>query len=425
MITIIEGLPGHGKSYEAVAFYIIPAIVNDRRKVITNIPLNIDKFVAVFGEYTRDLIEVRTPKGLFVDNKNADEGDIYIPFSDPSEFLTDWRNSKNQGPMFVVDEAQFPMPNTKSPRTEQLLLMATMHRHHGQDWVLLSQIRGQIYTKIAALSEAVIRVRKKTFLGFLGDRSSYWRFLYPSYGLKDRDYVRKETRKYKEAFFPFYKSHTHSDGAVVEHTGYEKGMSFKLIILFSLALVIYSAYAYFSFSGTFFGDDPDVITAEIFEDDIAFDESVDPSVAISQETYPEDVSLKPDAVATEEKTESYVLDNYVDIKRDVIKRDTAKTVEEVKRPPLDKHKIYYSGKHEYKDKLSYVFDVYEGLSVVQMTGEQIGHLNYSIRKLNDCVFLFDHPNGSDPFYVTCHKPIFNKNDVESVDDSAINGGFSL
>ncbi|MFB9215678.1 zonular occludens toxin domain-containing protein, partial [Vibrio sinaloensis] len=57
MIFGLAGRPRSGKSYEAVVYHIIPA-VKEGRKVITNIPLNIDKFKKIFGDKA-DLIEVR------------------------------------------------------------------------------------------------------------------------------------------------------------------------------------------------------------------------------------------------------------------------------------------------------------------------------------------------------------------------------
>jgi len=45
MIYGIVGRPGGGKSYEAVAFQVIPALKSGR-KVITNLPLQIEHFVA-------------------------------------------------------------------------------------------------------------------------------------------------------------------------------------------------------------------------------------------------------------------------------------------------------------------------------------------------------------------------------------------
>lgn len=57
-LNIIVGRPGSGKSYEAVAFHVIPAIKEGRR-VVTNLPLMMDHLIAVFGEEVRDLVEVR------------------------------------------------------------------------------------------------------------------------------------------------------------------------------------------------------------------------------------------------------------------------------------------------------------------------------------------------------------------------------
>ena len=47
MINLTLGQPGGGKSYEAVAFHIIPAI-EQGRKVITNLALKIDVFDQYF-----------------------------------------------------------------------------------------------------------------------------------------------------------------------------------------------------------------------------------------------------------------------------------------------------------------------------------------------------------------------------------------
>ena len=42
-INIILGTTGDGKTYTAVEKWIIPTISKEKRKIITNIPLNIDQ----------------------------------------------------------------------------------------------------------------------------------------------------------------------------------------------------------------------------------------------------------------------------------------------------------------------------------------------------------------------------------------------
>ncbi|MBX5670353.1 zonular occludens toxin domain-containing protein [Pseudomonas aeruginosa] len=45
MINLILGQPGGGKSHEAVVYHVVPAL-NQGRKVITNLALDMDKFKA-------------------------------------------------------------------------------------------------------------------------------------------------------------------------------------------------------------------------------------------------------------------------------------------------------------------------------------------------------------------------------------------
>ena len=57
MINLLLGAPGGGKSYEAVVYHILPALEKGR-KVITNLPLNIERIAAIDPAYS-DLIEKR------------------------------------------------------------------------------------------------------------------------------------------------------------------------------------------------------------------------------------------------------------------------------------------------------------------------------------------------------------------------------
>jgi zona occludens toxin len=86
MINGLEGIPGSGKSYEAVVMHVLPAL-KAGRKVITNLPLLVDKFSALDPSYG-DLIELRTKpqKVLGVwDAEAVDDvgnGDAFRLFSD-------------------------------------------------------------------------------------------------------------------------------------------------------------------------------------------------------------------------------------------------------------------------------------------------------------------------------------------------------
>lgn len=200
MIYAISGRPGGGKTYEAVAFHIIPAI-KDGRKVITNITLNVDWFVKIFGEEVRALIKI-------VDGRLTDFGSTSRPFSQIDDYSDDWRNDAGQGPLYVVDEAHMSLPSRGLPAP--ILEWYSIHRHYGVDIILLTQNLRKLHRDIKDMVEVTYRCTKNTAMG--SDKS---------YTKKVQDgcngeVVNTATRFYKSEFFPFYKSHSQSNKAVVE-----------------------------------------------------------------------------------------------------------------------------------------------------------------------------------------------------------------
>ncbi|MDN3683275.1 zonular occludens toxin domain-containing protein [Vibrio sinaloensis] len=128
MIFGLAGRPRSGKSYEAVVYHIIPA-VKEGRKVITNIPLNIDKFKKIFGDKA-DLIEVREFSFNSYGEKNS------ALFSRPEDYQCEWRNEDGVGPLYVIDEAHLVLPRQCST---EILEFYSMHGHYGIDITLLTQ----------------------------------------------------------------------------------------------------------------------------------------------------------------------------------------------------------------------------------------------------------------------------------------------
>ena len=104
MIHGISGKTGGGKSYEAVARHIIPVITKQKRKVVTNLPLNIEHFCSVYGDYCKDLIEV--VDGQFHNYAGQ------RPFSKAEHYLQyeDWQNEDGQRVYFFIDECHLALP---------------------------------------------------------------------------------------------------------------------------------------------------------------------------------------------------------------------------------------------------------------------------------------------------------------------------
>lgn len=200
MIYAIVGRPRSGKSYESVAYHIIPA-VQKGRKVITNVSLNIDFFVKVYGEQVKELIQI-------VDGELNQYGKMDRPFSSHEHYTDEWRDDNGVGPLYVIDEAHMVLPNRQLDA--KILEFYSLHGHYGIDIILLTQNLRKIHRDIKDMIELTYYCAKNTALG--SDKS---------YTKKVRvgattETVNEEQRKYRKEIFPFYKSHTQSSKDVVE-----------------------------------------------------------------------------------------------------------------------------------------------------------------------------------------------------------------
>lgn len=214
-INGISGRPGSGKSYEAVIRQIMPAL-QAGRKVVTNIPLNVEWFCTYIGEHCRDLI-VQIDGGF-----HNYGGKRY--FSDAEHFLRyqEWRNDKNQGVLFVVDECHLSMRRLVAtelkPEERQALLQQqkelkeylSMHRHYGHDVILLTQNFRKVDRDIVDMIQTCYFTTK---LSFLGKDDEY--VCKVADGVT-RNIVTTHRREYDKKYFGAYQSHTKSEGSVQE-----------------------------------------------------------------------------------------------------------------------------------------------------------------------------------------------------------------
>ncbi len=223
MINLLIGAPGGGKSYEATAFHVLPAL-EAGRKVITNLPLNREHIEAVFPDAKHLLV-------ILTESKRAGK----LPFAVLEDWLDDWRHhGTGAGPLYVVDECHQVLPRSG---TEQAIVEhAALHRHTGADWLLMTQDHGKINKDIKALVQLSYVVRKNVALG---STDSYTRSVYD--GLKTSgtaNRVSQLTRTYLPAYFKFYKSHTLSSSAVLEEGARDVTPSFKKFMYAGIALAL-------------------------------------------------------------------------------------------------------------------------------------------------------------------------------------------
>lgn len=223
MINLLLGAPGGGKSYEATAFHVMPALESGR-KVITNLPLNVAEIQAIIPDAASLLVVVTESK---VKGK--------LPFSVIEDWKDDWKNEKTGvGALFIVDECHQVIP--RAGTQQEIVEFAALHRHTGCDWLLMTQDHGKLNKDIKALVQLCYVVRKNIALG---KPESYTRSVYD--GLKTSgasNRVSQQTREYNPAYFRFYKSHTLASSAVIEENAKDVTPTYKKYVYGGVAMAL-------------------------------------------------------------------------------------------------------------------------------------------------------------------------------------------
>lgn len=210
-INILLGPPGGGKSYEAVAFHVLPALQRGR-KVITNLSIDAD-YMDLVVPGSRDLLEIRTKtlaqkpdpvvKSVFGVERDLSGSDRWIdkPFAHIEDYADDWRDENGRGPMYVIDECHFVLPYGKTDiEVEEWY---SMHRHYNVDVLLMTQSYGKCSKAIIDLVQVCYKVRKATAFG---KNDGYIRKVLD--GVRGGE-ISVTQRKYDKKYFPLYRSHTH------------------------------------------------------------------------------------------------------------------------------------------------------------------------------------------------------------------------
>lgn len=440
MIIFLEGVMGSGKTYEAVKYHIIPALLNGR-KVITNVPMERNKLAAVYGFQILDLLDVR-------ENKKNEDGTHYIAFDSVEEFKDTWQHPEtNQGALYVIDECQIPIPNIRSERTHQLFIEASMQRHSGHDWILITQNIDNVYQPIAKLAQAIHYMRKRLSLGFT---KSYFHFVYDG-NTKGKLYIEKSVRIYDDRVFLFYKSHTRSDKAVKEQSlNAFTNTRFKMLrmpVLFVSALILYIIYLYFHYSVP--ESSKTIQNSEVRNSIVATDDPIEPvnveslasqasqsrlSAQITRQNQNSNKKKNDNQLPVYTKSfvkenDSFISDDVVNIlpyEQTVYNRAVITSKDDVKRPPFDTFVIQVKGSVVYEKKKlkEFIYDVYSPNGVASEFKESdLKKIGYTITVISDCVHLLDHPNSKEPVYLTCHVPVFSEDALQNKPISKKPGSF--
>ncbi|PLK46939.1 zonular occludens toxin domain-containing protein [Uliginosibacterium sp. TH139] len=214
MIHYLLGTSGSGKSYETVRYHILDA-VKSGRKVITNLPLDLQAFALLDPAYPA-LIERRTKplpvRGTW--EPTREEGAFNVlpesewrqapnprVFANVWDYYDEWRHPQHKyGPLFVIDEAQNVIPfKATSVEVEE---WAALHRHWVCDVLYLTQSYGKTSAAIRENVQMVYRFVKKVAWG---QPDKYIRKV--SSGFRG-EVLNTSERSYDPDYFFLYRSHT-------------------------------------------------------------------------------------------------------------------------------------------------------------------------------------------------------------------------
>lgn len=193
MIIMHEGVPGTGKTYDAV------------RKVIDNLRLGRTVCTNIEGmELDVQQEAIKAVSGL--SDYDFKKRFIFIPVSEIYSF---WKMCP-EGSMIVIDEVHkyFNSRDWQTDANRGLGDWASTHRHHGYDLIMITQNIEKLDKQARGLTEWTYRYKKINFLGSLV-RQSYVVFAYA--GDDTKEYISKQIRNYDKKYFPCYKSFATKD----------------------------------------------------------------------------------------------------------------------------------------------------------------------------------------------------------------------
>ncbi|MGR5267717.1 zonular occludens toxin domain-containing protein [Vibrio astriarenae] len=347
MINLLTGRPGGGKSYEAVVYHIIPAI-KEGRKVVTNIPVNKDKLINIFGIEVDNLL-------IVIDGQLTDFGNASRPFANVADYQDDWRDDNGRAPLYVVDECHMVLPNRGC--NVEILEWYSTHRHFGADILLITQNARKIHRDIKDMVEVHYYCVKNTTMG---SSKTYTRKVRNGAG---GEILNQSVREYKKDYFQFYKSHTASNKSVEEATAKDVKPIWKHWT-FAVALIcLVSGPAWLISNGGFFS-------------------------GMADDAPPQETPM------IEETNESQLTETTQTNQPQKSRRNT-KTVD-----PLSNFKLYVSGESNHirfdsnkqlvRDstfKRIYI-DVFEGdYKMFTFTNHDLTKLGYTFSVVADCVYM--------------------------------------
>ncbi|MBH0025905.1 hypothetical protein I6F53_02830 [Pseudoalteromonas sp. SWN29] len=237
MIIFHEGLPGSGKSYEALAKHIIPSLKKGRKVYARLNGFNHEKVSELTGKTVEEL------KVLYTEITEEQVHTVYELVENDS--------------LLVLDELQNFFPSGRQKLSDEMTQFIAEHRHRGMDIICMGQALADCHTTWKRRIERKITFLKLSMVGM--DKKYKWEMYQGSINGVKGDVVFKKIKsgveKYDTAYFGSYLSHQQTTDNVDVYSDdrvnifKSKQFIFYLPVFFALL-----AFAIYFLSGLFSGD---------------------------------------------------------------------------------------------------------------------------------------------------------------------------
>jgi zona occludens toxin len=210
MITLLEGTPGSGKSYYAVADYLLPWLRAGRRLYVAVDGFYLDRLALFEG---RPLPDLQKQVTLWTDRTSI-----------PSLLL-----SIEPGSAVCLDEAQ-TIFRAKEKVPGEILRWLETHRHYGVDLILMAQDYRQLTSGVTRLVESTIKFRRMERFGM---RRRFQGFVRGN--PEETDVIRTLIGRYEPTIYAYYSSY--ATGGITEERRMKTIMSSPLLLIGLFGLV--------------------------------------------------------------------------------------------------------------------------------------------------------------------------------------------
>lgn len=244
MIIFHEGLPGSGKSYEAIVKHIIPSLQKGRKVFARLNGFNHEKVSELTGKTVDEL------KQLYTEITEEQVSTVYDLVENDS--------------LLVIDELQNFFPSGRQKLSDEMTRFIAEHRHRGMDILCMGQALADVHTTWKRRTERKISFLKLSMVGM--DTKYKWEMYQGSISGTKGDVIFQKIKsgieKYDTKYFGSYLSHQPTtDNVDVYSDDRVNVFKTKQFMFYLPIFIIAVAFALYYLVG-FFNGDTQIVNSE-------------------------------------------------------------------------------------------------------------------------------------------------------------------